>query len=103
MRYLEKKDKFNRLSFSNKELNYKINKFLFINLLSTKKILNEEQKLLHKYFLLKKNKDYRTRILRRCVLTNRAKVSNSIFGISRIKLRSLLKENQIFGFKKRIW
>lgn len=103
MKYLEKKDKLNRLKFSNIELNYKVNKFLFINLLSINKISSEEQKMLHKYFLLKKNKDYKTRILRRCVLTNRAKVSNSLFGISRIKLRSLLKENQILGFKKKVW
>ena len=103
MKYLAKKDKLNRLKFSNKEINYKINKFLFINLLNSNKFFCEKQKLLHKYFLLNRNNKYKTRILRRCTLTNRSKVSNSIFGISRIKLRSLLKENQIIGFSKKVW
>jgi len=103
MKYLAKKDKLNRLKFSNTELDHKVNKFLFINLLNSNKFSYEKQNLLHKYFLLNKNNKYKTKILRRCVLTNRSKVSNSIFGISRIKLRNLLKENQITGFSKKVW
>jgi ribosomal protein S14 len=45
----------------------------------------------------------KTRIVRRCVITGRARVSNRILGISRIKLRDMLK-NEIFpGFSKAVW
>lgn len=103
MKYLQKKDKVNRLKFANAELNYKVNKFLFINLLNSNKFDVKKTSLLHKYFILSKTSKYKTRLLRRCILTNRAKVSNSLFGISRVKLRNLLKENQIIGFNKKIW
>jgi ribosomal protein S14 len=103
MKYLKKKDINNRIKYLNKEINNKINKFLFVNLLNHKLDQNK-RKIVTKFFLSKKNKLYnKEKILRRCVLTNRARVSNSIYGISRIKFKELLSNNQIPGFYRKVW
>lgn len=104
MKYLKQKDLKHRKKFFNQEIEKKINKFLFINLLNTKKIAEKKRSIVRQYFLIKKNrKTTKTKLLRRCLLTNRSRVSHQTFGISRIKLRELLKEQQIPGFNKDIW
>lgn len=103
MKYLQQKDLKNKLKFFNQETTKKINKFLFINLLNTNKIEEKKKRIISKFFLSRKLNSYKSRLLRRCIITNRGRVSNRIFGISRIKLRELLKDNQIPGFSKNIW
>lgn len=104
MKYLKQKDQKNRLQFFNKETNNKLNKFLFINLMNTDKVAENNRKIIRKFFLSKKKlNSNKTKLLRRCVITNRSRVSSRLFGISRIKLRDLLKDNQIPGFNRNIW
>lgn len=104
MKYLQRKDLKNKIKFFNKETDKKINKFLFINLLNTDKLENKRKNIVTKYFLSKKQlNSNKTKLLRRCLITNRGRVSNRLFGISRIKLRELLTSNQIPGFNKNIW
>jgi small subunit ribosomal protein S14 len=104
MKYLQQKDLKNKIKFFNKETDKKINKFLFINLLNTDKLENKRKKIITKFFLSKKQlNSNKTKLLRRCLITNRSRVSSRLFGISRIKLRELLTNNQIPGFNKNIW
>ncbi len=104
MKYLQQKDLKNKIKFFNKETDKKINKFLFINLLNTDKLENKRKNIIRKFFLSKKQlNSNKTKLLRRCLITNRGRVSNRIFGISRVKLRELLTNNQIPGFNKNIW
>jgi ribosomal protein S14 len=104
MKYLQRKDLKNKIKFFNKETDKKINKFLFINLLNTDKLDNKKKNIVTKFFLSKKQlSSNKTKLLRRCLMTNRGRVSNRLFGISRIKLRELLMNNQIPGFSKNIW
>lgn len=86
------------------EVNKKAIKFLFINILMNK---NLNIKLKEKIrFLLSKmlNKSAsKTKITRRCSLTNRNRVSDRKLGISRILLRDMLKAGIVPGYKKAIW
>lgn len=98
------KDIKNRYFFYKEEIKKNILKHFFINNLGKKNIKPATRKKIIKFYLLKSNLKYsKTKLIRRCILTNRSKVSNRKFGISRIKLRELLKYNIIPGYKKAIW
>lgn len=104
MKYLKQKDLKHKNRFFNQEIDKKINKFLFINLLNNKKTKENTKTVVKQYFLAKKKRQSnKTKLLRRCLLTNRGRVSHQMFGISRIKLRELLRNKQIPGFNKDIW
>ena len=104
MKYLKIKDQVNRVKYFNTEIKNKIRKFLFVNLLSSSNLNKTKKKIITKFFFSKKKSNsFRTKVLRRCLLTNRNKVSSRYTGISRVKLRDLLKENEIPGFNKKIW
>lgn len=104
MKYLKQKAKKNLLQFVNKEINNKLNKFLFIHLMNTDKVVEDTKKIIRKFFLSKeKLNSNKTKLQRRCVITNRSRVSSRLFGISRIKLRELLKDDQIPGFTRNVW
>lgn len=45
----------------------------------------------------------KTKIVRRCIMHNRARSSTRSFGISRIKFRELLQFGIIPGYKKSVW
>lgn len=98
------KDIKNRYSFYKKEVDKNILKFLFINTINKKNLKqNIKQRLVHFYLSKINIKHSKTKLIRRCVLTNRSKVSYRKFGISRVKLRELLKYNIIPGYTKSIW
>jgi ribosomal protein S14 len=103
MKYLVVKDNKIRLKYFNNEINFKIQKFIHINLLNNKNVSSHKKKIITKYFVKKNLNTYKSRLLRRCVLTNRGRVSSRIFSISRVKLKDLLKTGQIPGFYKNIW
>ena len=70
--------------------------------------LNENKLLFNARFAfnaLKKQKGRfsKTQIVRRCVLTGRAKSSLRLFGISRILLRDLISCGFVPGYKKCVW
>ena len=104
MKSLVKKDKKLRKKVASEETSKIVNKFLFINLLNSKKLdLSKKKKI--GGFLIKDltSRNSKTKIVRRCVLTGRSRVSNRILGISRIKLKDMLKNEIIPGFSKAIW
>lgn len=78
-------------------------KFLFINTLNNTKE-NSKKKFLLSYFskLLKTNST-KVKAVRRCVLTNRARVTYRDFKISRVKLKEYLTLGLIPGYKKAVW
>lgn len=101
---LKYKDIRNRFNFYKRELDKNIIKFFFINNINKKTSDNDLKKKLIYYYNLNLNAKFsKTRIQRRCILTNRARVSNRALGISRIRLRELLKYNIIPGYKKAVW
>jgi ribosomal protein S14 len=74
-------------------------KFLFINELNKKRITNS---LILSLFVKKKN-SVKTKIVRRCILTNRNRGSLRSFNVSRILLRDMLSSGFIPGYKKAVW
>lgn len=74
-------------------------KFLFTNYFNKNKDINKCQD-----FLNLKQKNYsKTKIVRRCILTNRSRGSIRPFNVSRVKLRELFQFGIIPGYKKSVW
>jgi ribosomal protein S14 len=93
-----------RQKFYNAEINKNISKFLFINILNNKALSANLKKKAHVFIVNLLNKRYsKTRIIRRCSLVNRGRVSDRKLGISRIKLREMLKSGVVPGYSKAIW
>jgi small subunit ribosomal protein S14 len=101
MKSLKQKDFLLRKSYNNRELLSLKTKILFKFFLTKKKF----HKAFVVNFFLKNNvkKVCKTKIVRRCLFTNRSRVSNRLFGISRIVFRDLLTKGLVPGFKKAIW
>lgn len=101
---LKYKDIKNRFLFYKRELDKHAFKCFFINASHAPNLSVSEGKKLKLFYALKlSSKHSKTKIQRRCLFTNRSRVSNGAFGISRIKLRELLKFNIIPGYKKAVW
>jgi ribosomal protein S14 len=98
MKYLQIKDKKLRLSFLKMEIKFKLKKFISINLLTSNFITNNK----FFYLFLKKKKSVLSKIVRRCVLTNRSKSIRS-FRVSRIQSKELISFGVIPGYKKAVW
>lgn len=97
--------KFRHIFYKKELLKLKL-KFLFINSLNKElSSLNyEKYAKLVKFFAYKNFYNAsKTRIIRRCVLTNRSRVSIRKFGISRIAFRELLQNGLIPGYVKAVW
>jgi ribosomal protein S14 len=98
MKYLQIKDKKLRLSFLKIEIKLKLKKFISINLLTSNFSINNK----FFYLFLKKKKSILSKIVRRCVLTNRSKSIRS-FRVSRIQSKELISFGVIPGYKKAVW
>jgi ribosomal protein S14 len=114
MLYLKVKDIKNRKRFYKLEKAKLFYKFIFINLISrlkqTKKSkIQNKTKLnklaylfsLHNYNYLKLNS--KTRLLRRCVFSNRNRANLRSFSLSRIVLRDFIQFNALPGYRKAAW
>jgi ribosomal protein S14 len=80
------------------EIKFKLKKFISINLLTSNFITNNK----FFYLFLKKKKSVLSKIVRRCVLTNRSKSIRS-FKVSRIQSKELISFGVIPGYKKAVW
>lgn len=83
----------------------KICKFLFINLLS-RKILRGHNKEITLLLLKLQNtfkRSSKIRLTNRCVLSNRGRGVNKLFGLSRIMMRDLIQFGIIPGYTKAVW
>ncbi len=88
----------------NIEINKNLSKFLFINILGNKNLSISLKKKASTFLLKLINKrNSKTRVTKRCSFTNRGRVSDSKLGISRVKLREMLKAGVVPGYNKAIW
>ncbi len=107
MLFLKVKDFKNRKKYNKIEKKNLIKKYVIINLLSRLleqyKTSNERRcfSLLigqHKFKRLNK-----TKIVRRCILTNRSRAIIRPYNISRLAFKRLVKFGSLPGFKKAVW
>ena len=92
-----------RKKFAKIEKTQLVDNFVFKNLAANPKLAKNLKK--HIFFKFYKTKKLRvkTRIVRRCVLTNRGRGSLQAFKISRVLLRELMGFGIIPGYKKSVW
>jgi ribosomal protein S14 len=105
MQHLHLKDKKLRHTFQNFEVKLKLKKFISINLLtfiSKKNTTPLKQKLVLYQILKKKKKSILSKIVRRCILTNRS-TSIRFFKISRIQSKEMISFGVLPGYKKAVW
>jgi len=88
----------------NSEINKSISRFMFINILNNRNISLSIKKKAVYYLTKSLNKgESKTKIVRRCSITTRSRVSHRKLGISRIRLREMLKAGVLPGYSKAIW
>lgn len=106
MKYLKFKDNKNRYYFKKMELKNKLKFFIYKNILSylssSSLVSSSYKKLIFYRILKKKKKTISTKIVRRCILTNRSK-SFRPFKVSRIVARELMGFGIIPGYTKAVW
>jgi ribosomal protein S14 len=87
-----------RNKFNSLEKKNKVVQFLFINQLNN----IELKKNFLLPLILKKRNSFKTKIVRRCIFTNRSRSSLRKFNISRVLLRDMLSYGFIPGYKKAV-
>lgn len=106
MYFLKIKDRARRIHFKNLEVLLKLQKFIAIHLQSAlhyrKLDKNFQKKSIIYQVLKKKKKSYLSRIVRRCIFTNRAK-SVRFLKVSRLQARELISFGVVPGYKKAVW
>jgi small subunit ribosomal protein S14 len=91
-----------RYTFNKNEINKKVDKFLFLNILNNKKISNKN--LFSFLFNMKKsNMISKTKIKNSCIISGRNKSVEKKFSLSRIKLREFISFGILPGYKKAVW
>lgn len=74
-------------------------KFLSTNFFNS----NKDVPRCNTFSMIKQRNFSKTKIVRRCILTNRSRGSIRPYNISRIRLRELLQFGIIPGYKKSVW
>ena len=103
MKFLKLKDLKNRKIFFKNEKKKLLIKFLLTNLAN--KYCLPIAGVLNKYSFFSKSLSLngRTKIVKRCIMTNRSRGVSRKFGASRFILRNLMQFGIIPGFKKSVW
>jgi ribosomal protein S14 len=100
-------DRTRRIQFSNSEINRIINKYIIRTLLNDSSLIKQNVTLKNLRFLLShiktSNMSSKTKIVRRCILTGRGRVSYRLYGVSRVKFRELLRDKHISYLNKYSW
>ena len=108
MKYLGYKDKKTRALCLQIEKKSQICKFILKNVLN-KKHKEKKQFYFNKLLLLSFFKSFYgskkspVRVVKRCVLTNRARGVSKKFGASRFVLRNLMQFGLVPGYSKAVW
>ena len=107
MKSLKKKDIKNRKNFNLLEKKKLIKKIIFINSVNFFSHHFKKKRSIFFYIFIKKLKNFffksKTKINRRCTLSNRGRSIIRPFNISRINFKDLVYFGLIPGFKKSIW
>ena len=105
MRSLKIKNLFYRNKYL--KLENKLNLYTFISRALLLNSLIQKNRLFsinYKLNLLKlKKRRIKTKLVRRCIFTNRSRGAQRAFKISRIYLREIISSGNLPGFKKGIW
>ena len=101
MLHLKVKDLKYRKKFLQNEKSYLIGKYIFLYFLKKSSISLRflSEKFVRKYL----KGSFRSKIVNRCILTNRGRGVFRPFGCSRIVLRNLFLFGIIPGLKKAVW
>jgi len=103
MKYLKKKDIKRRFRFANIESNRLKLLFGKTVILNNPNINDEKKAKAKELFDFTKKYKEKTRILRRCPIVNRNKVSYKKIGISRIILKDMILQGILPGYSKAVW
>jgi len=88
----------------NTEIAKSVSKFMFINILNNKLIDQDlKKKVVFRLIRLLNKGESKTKVVRRCTITARSRVSHRKLRISRIKLREMLRSGILPGYTKAIW
>ena len=102
MLYLKNKDLKNRKKVESKEFKNLAIKFLNSLLSNNPKFFSFQQR--YKFKIKKQQKLFsQTRLVNRCIITNRSRGVCRQFGISRILIRKLILFGVIPGYSKAVW
>lgn len=107
MLYLKIKDIKNRTAFFRLENKQRIFKYIFINI-RNKMLLNKTADTFLFHFLQQYSKNNfklysKTRLLRRCIMSNRNRSVFRPFGLSRMLLKNFMGFGILPGYKKAVW
>jgi ribosomal protein S14 len=107
MLYLKIKDIKNRTAFFRSENRQKIYKYIFINIRNKTKSSKTFDILLFNFLQQYSKNNFKlyskTRLLRRCVMSNRNRSVFRPFGFSRIVLKNFMSFGILPGYKKAVW
>lgn len=79
-------------------------KILFIKLMNDSTLENKQKKLILSYLNSKLQKGFsKSKIMKRCLLTGKARLMYKRFKVSRVKLKDMLDYGLIPGYSKAVW
>jgi ribosomal protein S14 len=104
MKILTSKDKKLRKKLERVEVDRRQLKFLFVHLMNLKK-LSDKKKQNYIYYLLPRltKRSSKSKLLKRCLLTYKARTAYKVFKMSRMKLKEMLSLGLIPGCRKAVW
>jgi ribosomal protein S14 len=96
------KNQYQRLSFKDNEINLKLEKFIFVNLLN-EKVFKTKPSV--RYFFSTRNfkNISKVKFKNMCVLTGRNRSVEKSLSLSRIQLRHMISFGIIPGYSKSVW
>jgi ribosomal protein S14 len=99
------KDKKNRKLFLKTEQNRLVLKFIYINLINRDFVAKSRSIVQYKYYRHFNKLKYKTtsKVLNKCILSNRNSKTYSVFKLSRIVFKDLLTFGVIPGYRKSIF
>jgi ribosomal protein S14 len=110
MLYSKYKDKKNRAFFFKNEKSKLVRKFLFVNLINNLNLKKNSElfsRILRICLKITTKKRIRlnskTKLIRRCVVSNRNRSVLRPFGFSRIVFRNFIHAGILPGYKKAVW
>ena len=99
------KDKKNRKLFLKIEQNRLVLKFIYINLISRSTLSKSRSYVQYKYYRYFNKLKFKTttKLLNKCIVTNRNSKTYSAFKLSRIVFKDLLTFGVIAGYRKSVF
>ncbi len=99
------KDNKHRKLYSNVESLRLINKLIFVNALNRKLTKRQHSFVKYKFYRRFNKLKYRvfTKLLNKCIITNRNTRTFSEYKLSRLKIKEFLSFGILSGYRKSIW